>query len=60
MAINKEWHLKNKIQKNPDFKARVLWHLQHAEHCNCRKIPKKLAIQMDNAGIKYPKEKSEK
>ena len=42
MAINKEWHLKNRIPKNADFEQRVKWHLEHKKNCSCRPVPKKL------------------
>ncbi len=43
MKINKEWHEKNKMPKNPTFKQRIQWHIAHEKNCNCRPIPKKLA-----------------
>jgi len=53
MSINKEWHLKNKMPKNPTFEQRVKWHLEHQKHCNCRKIDGKLAEEMKAKGIKF-------
>jgi hypothetical protein len=38
MKINKEWHLNNKIPKNPTTDQRVKWHLEHAINCQCRPI----------------------
>lgn len=29
MAINKEWHSKNRMPKNANFEQRVKWHLDH-------------------------------
>lgn len=46
MKINKEWHEKNKMPKNPSFEQRVKWHLEHQKNCNCRPIPQKLLIEM--------------
>ncbi len=40
--INKEWHLRNKMPKNPTFEERVNWHTAHELNCNCRTIPKHL------------------
>jgi len=40
--INKEWHLKNKIPKNPSLEQRIKWHKAHVKHCVCRPIPEKL------------------
>jgi hypothetical protein len=55
--INAEWHKANRMPKNPTFNQRVEWHLAHVRFCECRKIPKKFASLMDDAGIKYPKDK---
>ncbi len=51
MAINKEWHLNNKMPKNPKFDERVKWHLGHQKNCDCRPIPKKLLEEMKQRGI---------
>jgi len=40
MKINKEWHLKNKMPKNPTAEERLKWHLAHAKNCSCRKLTK--------------------
>jgi len=53
MAINKEWHLKNKMQKNVSFEERVKWHSEHNKNCNCRHgFPKKLEEEMKKKGMK--------
>jgi hypothetical protein len=39
LKINKEWHLKNKMPKNPTLEERINWHIEHAKNCNCREIP---------------------
>lgn len=46
MVINKEWHLKNRMPKNPDFEEKARWHLEHQKHCSCRPIPEKLLERM--------------
>ncbi|MBL7931608.1 MAG: hypothetical protein JNL60_06895 [Bacteroidia bacterium] len=53
MAINKVWHLKHKMPKNPSIDERIAWHLEHQKHCNCRKISGKLAEEMKKRGIKF-------
>lgn len=53
MKINKEWHEKNKMPKNPTFDQRVKWHLAHIRHCTCRTLPEKLAEEMRQKGIKF-------
>lgn len=49
MAINKIWHLKNKMPKNPTFEQRVKWHTEHLKHCAChgKNFPKKLKEEME-------------
>lgn len=39
MNINKEWHLKNKMPKNPTLEERINWHIEHSKHCSCREMP---------------------
>ena len=38
-AINKEWHLANKMPKNASFEQKVEWHKAHLKHCACRSAP---------------------
>lgn len=52
MKLNKEWHLKNKMPKNPTFEQRVKWHLAHEKNCKCRPIPDKLREEMNKLKIK--------
>jgi hypothetical protein len=52
--INKEWHLVNKMPKNPSFEERVKWHVAHNKNCSCRPgFPKKLAEEMKVKIIKF-------
>ena len=53
MKINKEWHEKNKMPKNPTFEQRVKWHLVHVRYSTCRTLPEKLAEEMRQKGIKF-------
>lgn len=52
MAINKKWHLKNQMVKNPKFEDRIKWHIEHIKNCTCRPMPKKLIEEMKETGIK--------
>lgn len=52
MNVNKEWHLRHIMAKNPTFEQRVRWHLEHQKHCSCRPIPEKLLAEMKKKGIK--------
>jgi hypothetical protein len=48
MKINKVWHLKNKMTKNPKPEERIKWHLAHAKHCLCRPMSEKLKEEIKN------------
>ncbi len=50
MAINKEWHLKNKIPKNASEEERAKWHKAHLKNCSCYPVSeniKKLIAKYD-------------
>ena len=49
--INREWHSKNKMPKNPTLEQRVKWHLAHQENCTCRPIAGKLAEEIKKLGL---------
>ncbi|MBN1618018.1 hypothetical protein JW887_01585 [Candidatus Dojkabacteria bacterium] len=51
MNLNKAWHLKNKMPKNPTIEQRIKWHQEHAKNCSCRGIPEKLLAEMRKRGI---------
>jgi hypothetical protein len=51
MAINKEWHLANKMPPKATTEQRIEWHLEHQKHCSCAPIPKKLLAEMDKRNI---------
>jgi len=51
MAINKAWHEKNRMPKNPTLAQRIKWHIEHQANCNCRPIPKKLETRMKEGKI---------
>jgi hypothetical protein len=51
--MNKEWHAKHKMPKNPSFEQMVAWHLAHQQHCSCRPISGKLAAEMTKRGIQF-------
>jgi hypothetical protein len=50
--LNKEWHLRHVMPKNPTIDQRIEWHLAHHKHCACREIPPKLIEEMKKRGIK--------
>jgi len=53
MKINKEWHEKHRMPKNPTIEQRIKWHLEHQKNCSCRPITGKLAEEMRKRGIKF-------
>ena len=52
MAINKEWHLKNKMPKNPSLDERIKWHVEHAKNCLCRPLGGKILEEIKKRGLK--------
>jgi len=40
--INKEWHEKNKMLKNPTAEQRMKWHIEHIKNCSCYQVSEKL------------------
>ncbi len=52
MKINKEWHLANKMPKNPTLDQRVKWHIEHARNCSCRPLGGKILEEIKKRGIK--------
>ena len=47
MSINREWHLKNKMPKNPTQEQRMEWHIEHSKNCGCRKPTEKLLKEIE-------------
>ena len=39
MSINREWHEKHRMPKNPSEAERVRWYIGHEKNCNCRSMP---------------------
>ncbi|HUC94680.1 MAG TPA: hypothetical protein VMR19_01595 [Candidatus Saccharimonadales bacterium] len=35
MAVNREWHLANRMPKNATEEERAKWHKAHLENCGC-------------------------
>jgi hypothetical protein len=60
MSINKEWHLRHKMPKNPTVEQRIEWHLAHARNCGCRKIEGKILDEMKKRRIAVPVYKDQK
>ena len=58
MPINKEWHLANKMPKNPTEEQRVTWHFEHAKHCRCRLPDAKMQAEFKERGLTLPRNKA--
>ncbi|MBI4089297.1 MAG: hypothetical protein HY424_01160 [Candidatus Levybacteria bacterium] len=48
MILNREWHEKNRMPKNPTLQQKIEWHREHAKNCKCRSIPAKLLEKIKN------------
>jgi len=44
--FNKEWHLANKMPKNPSLEQRRKWHTEHGKNCNCRELTAKQKLEL--------------
>lgn len=47
MKINKEWHEKNRMPKNPTLQQRLEWHIAHAANCACRPLSDKMKAEIE-------------
>lgn len=39
-CMNTDWHSEHELGSHAPMAERVKWHIQHAEKCACRPIPK--------------------
>lgn len=49
--INREWHLANKMPKNPSEEERMKWHVEHAKNCTCREMPESMRKKIEELRI---------
>lgn len=40
--MNKAWHERNRMPKNPTTEQRLAWHVGHEKNCDCRPMPESL------------------
>jgi hypothetical protein len=52
LKLNKEWHQKHRMPKNPTEDQRIEWHLKHEKNCSCRPIPDKLVDEIRRNRLK--------
>jgi hypothetical protein len=45
--MNTDWHDAHPLASNAHMDERVRWHLQHADKCACRPIPKDVQDVID-------------
>ncbi len=53
--INRVWHEKNKMPKNPTEEQRAEWHLRHFKNCGCRLPTPNIQRLMDKYAKPQPK-----
>jgi len=44
--MNKQWHAKNRMPKNPTLDQRIEWHLDHSRNCARRDAPQEIALEI--------------
>ncbi|HQF36288.1 MAG TPA: hypothetical protein PLL26_01435 [Candidatus Dojkabacteria bacterium] len=47
VKINREWHLANKMPKNPTHQQRMKWHIEHNKNCQCYPISDKIRKEIE-------------
>ncbi|MEW6723220.1 MAG: hypothetical protein AB1324_08200 [Candidatus Micrarchaeota archaeon] len=45
--INRDWHMKNRMPKNPTLEQRLEWHRGHAKNCDCREMPESIRKELE-------------
>jgi hypothetical protein len=41
--LNRAWHETHPMPPNATLEVRAAWHVEHAEQCGCRAIPRSVA-----------------
>lgn len=54
--LNRSWHEAHRMPERPSQDQRIAWHLEHAQVCGCRPIPKGVLELMQAKGIQAPDE----
>ena len=58
MAINREWHLANRMPPKATLDERINWHLAHAANCGCREMPASIRKEIEARGLVVPTPRS--
>ena len=53
MAINTDWHKKNRMIKNPTEEQRIQWHINHTVNCDCRKPSEKMMEEIKKYELQH-------
>ncbi len=53
-GLNRRWHRDNRMPERPSDEQRIAWHLEHAQVCGCRPIPKGVLKLLQAKGIEAP------
>jgi hypothetical protein len=50
-TINREWHEAHPMPERASLDERIAWHLEHAENCGCREMPKGIRDELKRRSI---------
>jgi hypothetical protein len=53
-GLNRRWHEEHRMPERATDDQRIAWHLEHAQVCGCRPIPKGVLKLMRSKGIQAP------
>ncbi|MGO9582086.1 MAG: hypothetical protein ACLP36_04690 [Acidimicrobiales bacterium] len=45
--MNREWHQGHRLGTGASLEDRVRWHLEHAEVCGCRPVPRPVLEEIE-------------
>lgn len=52
--LNKSWHERHVMPKNPSIEQRLRWHVAHAKACSCREMPRTILEELRRRGRAIP------
>lgn len=53
-VLNRRWHEEHRMPERPSDAQRIAWHLEHAQVCGCRPIPKGVLELIQAKGMQTP------
>ncbi len=45
--MNREWHDQHRLSTGASLEERVQWHIEHAETCACRPVPRSVLEELE-------------